>query len=216
MKRRVGMLALCLAGLAYAPTATPAPDATAARARGDMVPAEGAMTAPAHGMPPLAAGAVAAPEGAASADLAWSAVLMRFVDDQGRVDFRGLAADGHDLDTVVARIAAPDAVPAATDRPALLAFRINSYNALAMRHVVSRGLPRRLSLLGRLGFFVLSRVVVAGRSTSLYDYETDTIRPMDDERVHFALNCMSVSCPRLPRVPFRPEALEEALDRAAR
>ncbi len=161
--------------------------------------------------------AVAAP--ATTADAAWAKVLSRFVDDQGRVDFHGLARDGRDLDAVVASIAAvapgntPDAFPTLADR---LAFHVNAYNALAMEHVVRRGIPGRLSLLGRLGFFVLSRVTVGGRSLSLYDYENDVIRPLGDERMHFALNCMSVSCPRLPRVPFHAASLDRELDAAAR
>ena len=108
---------------------------------------------------------------------------------------------------------APAAFPTPEDR---LAFHVNAYNALAMAHVVRRGIPRRLSLLGRLGFFVLSSVTVGGRPVSLYDYENDVIRPLGDERVHFALNCMSVSCPRLPRVPFHAGSLGRELDAAAR
>lgn len=156
---------------------------------------------------------------AATADAAWATVLSRFVDDQGRVDFRGLVRGGRDLDMAVAGIAAvapgnaPDAFPTPADR---LAFHVNAYNALAMEHVVRRGIPRRLSLLGRLGFFVLSNVTVGGRSLPLYDYENDVIRPLGDERVHFALNCMSVSCPRLPRVPFHAASLDRELDAAAR
>lgn len=156
---------------------------------------------------------------AAGTDAAWASVLSRFVDDRGRVDFRGLARDGHDLDVAVAGIAAlapgnaPAAFPTPRDR---LAFHANAYNALAMAHVVRRGIPGRLSMLGRLGFFVLSSVTVGGRSMSLYDYEADVIRPLGDERVHFALNCMSVSCPRLPRVPFHAASLDRELDAAAR
>lgn len=155
----------------------------------------------------------------ATADAAWAAVLSRFVDDEGRVDFRGLVGDGCDLDVAVAGIAAvapgnrPDAFPTLADR---LAFHVNAYNALAMEHVVRRGIPGRLSLLGRLGFFVLSGVTVGGRSLSLYDYENEFIRPLGDERVHFALNCMSVSCPRLPHVPFHAASLDRELDAAAR
>jgi uncharacterized protein DUF547 len=46
--------------------------------------------------------------------------------------------------------------------------------------------------------------------------ENDVIRPLGDERVHFALNCMSVSCPRLPREPFRPEHFDQTLEQMAR
>lgn len=45
---------------------------------------------------------------------------------------------------------------------------------------------------------------------------SDVIRPMGDERVHFALNCMAVGCPRLPKSPFTASALNEQLDREAR
>ncbi len=166
----------------------------------------------------------ATPAGVASADTtsmdaAWARVLWDFVDDQGRVDFRSLARDGHDLDATVASIAAlaPGNAPAAFPTPAdRLAFHVNAYNALAMAHVVRRGIPQRLSLTGRLGFFVLSGVTIGGRSTTLYDEENDVIRPLGDERVHFALNCMSVSCPRLPRVPFHAASLDSELDASAR
>ena len=46
---------------------------------------------------------------------------------------------------------------------------------------------------------------------SLYRYENEVIRPLGEERVHFALNCMAASCPRLPRTPFRAATLEAAL-----
>jgi hypothetical protein len=39
---------------------------------------------------------------------------------------------------------------------------------------------------------------------------------MGDPRVHFALNCMSVSCPRLPRAGLTGNGLDQELDAAAR
>ena len=147
---------------------------------------------------------------------AWAEVLRTRVDGVGRVDFRGLAADPAPLEAYVASIA--DAEPA-TDLPGrdgLIAFRINSYNALAMYDVIRSGIPERLSLLDRLSFFKLKKFVVRGREISLYDYETDVIRPMGEERVHFALNCMAVSCPRLPQTPFTAAGLDRELDSAAR
>ena len=47
---------------------------------------------------------------------------------------------------------------------------------------------------------------------SLYTLENDIIRLLGDERVHFALNCMVVSCPRLPRAPFTPQELNRQFD----
>jgi hypothetical protein len=51
---------------------------------------------------------------------------------------------------------------------------------------------------------------------TLYTYENRVIRAMGDERVHFALNCMSVGCPRLPRQPFLGAELDQQLDEARR
>ena len=151
--------------------------------------------------------------------LAWAGVLSAAVDAQGRVDFQLLAADPGALASVVAGIGqiapnnAPDRFPTRQDR---LAFHINAYNALAMYTVVRSGIPERLGLLGRVDFFKLTRIIVGGQTTSLYDYENDVIRPLGEERVHFALNCMAVSCPRLPRTPFTSAGLEAELDAAAR
>jgi Protein of unknown function, DUF547 len=51
---------------------------------------------------------------------------------------------------------------------------------------------------------------------SLYAFENDIIRKLNDPRVHFALNCSAVSCPMLPRVPFTAIDLNNELDRETR
>lgn len=152
-------------------------------------------------------------------DAAWARVLSRHVDDQGRVDFAGLAGDDADLRRWVAQIAAeaPNNAPARFASPeAVLAFHLNAYNGLAMYAVLAAGIPERLDLADRLRFFKLTRVVVGGTAISLYDYENNVIRPLGDPRVHVALNCMAASCPRLPRHPFAAADLDATLDAAAR
>ena len=155
------------------------------------------------------------------ADAAWSwqEVLRARVDERGRVDFRRLAAARGPLDIVAADIArrAPDSEPAAfPTRRSALAFHVNAYNALAMYAVLRAGIPERLDPLDRLDLFRLTHVVVGGRELSLRAYKDEVIRPLGDERVHFALNDMAVSSPRLPREPFTAAGLDEELDRAAR
>ena len=51
---------------------------------------------------------------------------------------------------------------------------------------------------------------------SLYSYENDVTRALGDPRVHFALNCMPVGCPRLPMTPFNAASLDDELDRETR
>ncbi len=150
---------------------------------------------------------------------AWEAVLRRHVDGQGRVDFDGIARAPGPLPEVVRGVAAADpwGRPGSFAAPAQrLSFLINAYNALAMHGIVERGIPRSLGLLGRLTFFTGTTFNVGGRAISLKSLEDDVIRPLGEERVHFALNRMVRGCPRLPEEPFRPERLEAQLAAAAR
>ena len=164
----------------------------------------------------VAADAVSAQDVVGDADARWSRVLDRYVNDQGQVDFRGLAGNSADLNAYVdyiARVSPVSAPQSFPTREARMAYYINSYNALAMFNVVRMGIPESLNGLTKLRFFWLNQFQVGGELMSLYSLENRIIRPMGDERVHFALNCMSVGCPRLPRKPFAAARLEEQLDR---
>ena len=143
-----------------------------------------------------------------------------FVDEQGRVDFEALAANRTSLDELVAWVervspaTSPELFPRRAD---VLAYHLNAYNALAMRGVIDESIADGFtSFLKRQKFFRLRKVTVGGRSLSLSAYENDVIRPLGEPRVHFALNCMARSCPRLPQAPFRADMLEAQLEAAAR
>ncbi len=149
----------------------------------------------------------------------WTSVLMRRVDDAGRIDFAALTQDHADLDRVVSFVATVDPISQPQrfpDQASRLAFYINAYNALAMHGIVDAGVLKSLSGLTKFSFFYLRKFVVGGKSISLYDLENEVIRPLGEERIHFALNCMVVSCPRLPRAAFSADALDRELDAAAR
>ncbi len=150
---------------------------------------------------------------------AWGRVLAKHVDDRGRVDFHGVAADQADLDSFlqyVRRVSPRSARASFPDDDARIAYYLNAYNAIAMFNVIDSGFPRELGAARRLAFFSVKRFTVGGERMSLYTLENDVVRPLGDERVHFALNCMSAGCPRLPREPLRPERLSGMLDAMAR
>jgi hypothetical protein len=150
---------------------------------------------------------------------AWQRVLEKYVDSEGRVNFAGVAKHRADLDRFVAYVydVGPNNQPQLFPTPEhVLAFHINAYNALAMHKVVETGIPQSLSGLKKVSFFVFGKVQVGGEAISLYDYENKVIRALGDARIHFALNCMSVSCPVLPREVFTPEKLNAQLDREAK
>ena len=108
--------------------------------------------------------------------------------------------------------------PELFDSPqSIMAYYINSYNALAMYGVIERGIPDGFtSFFSRAAFFKFRDVVIGGKVTNLYDFENDVIRPLNEPRAHFALNCMVKDCPRLPQTPFYAETLDDTLEQATR
>jgi hypothetical protein len=151
----------------------------------------------------------------------WRRVLGQVVDKDGLVDYASLARDTQTLDRVIAAIEAvsPRSHPNRFESPDHeLAYYINAYNALVFRGVLDKG-PDIATVWGKtgsgLGFFVRRRFTVGGERTNLKRFEDVWVRErFHDPRIHAALNCASVGCPRLPRAPFSPDALDAELDAA--
>jgi len=145
------------------------------------------------------------------------AALGRHVDD-GLVDYAGLKDDsGFRRQIALLAAADPDALAPGDER---LAAWINTYNALVLEGVVDRYPIRSITEVGPAGkwtFFRGLEFTVGGRRITLDHIEHSIIRPtFQDPRVHFALVCASIGCPKLsPRV-FRASTLQADLDAAAR
>ena len=149
----------------------------------------------------------------------WQKVLEQYVDEEGRVDFINLSKNTTELDAFVDAIAlvSPANNPELFDTQSkVLAYHANAYNALAMKGVIDRNIPKNFSsLVKRASFFKFRKVTIGGKKTDLYNYENKVIRPLGEARMHFVLNCMVKDCPRLPRTPFIAERLEQDLQSAA-
>ena len=167
---------------------------------------------------PSPAAAGSGPPSPETARAAWARVLERRVDELGRIDFEGLAGDRADLDLYVAWIAAvsPRSAPEAFPTPdARLAYYGNAYNALALYNVVRDGAPFHLPS-DRVRFFDADKLLIGGERLSLHDLGNEVMRPLGDPRIHFAVNGMMKSGPRLAREPLAAERLDAQLDAAAR
>ena len=157
-------------------------------------------------------------------------VLQRFVDENGRVDYTALAGNAKDLDRYYRLLATyspgshPQMFPTTQDR---LAYWINAYNAATIKTVlnyypiasVTDVRPPQIFFIMpvKSGFFLFQRQILGGRKISLYGLENGIVRKrFIDPRYHFALNCASNSCPRLPAEAFMANSLETQLDRETR
>ncbi|MGE3623939.1 MAG: DUF547 domain-containing protein [Bdellovibrionales bacterium] len=105
--------------------------------------------------------------------------------------------------------------PAAHETPdEQKAFWINAYNFLTIDLIVREGERETIKNLGGVFSSPWKRHTwpLAGRDYSLDDIEHKILRPMGDPRIHFAINCASVSCPDLRPEPYRAESLNAQLD----
>lgn len=152
--------------------------------------------------------------------------LLREVVRGDRVDYQALAAVRPQLaqalsgfDDVAAR------GEAGWPRESRIAFWINAYNAFTLKAIVDH-YPIRAGWFTRQprnsirqidGVWTTLRWPAAGRMLTLDDIEHRILRPeFGDARVHFAINCASVSCPPLADQPYRAADLNAQLDAAAR
>jgi hypothetical protein len=152
---------------------------------------------------------------------AWDRVLKAYVSQIGEVDYAALKGHRQDLDAYVAALGAsspvnqPDLFPSRSDE---LAYWINAYNAFVMEGVVNKYPTRSVRDLGALyGFFRRKDYVAGGEKISLQTIETDILRKKyADPRIHFAIVCASISCPKLSREAFTAANLEAQLDHLVR
>lgn len=155
----------------------------------------------------------------------YAQLLERHVQPSG-VDYPALKADRVSLDRVVRQFDAPPT----RDEPGWprlqrLAFWINAYNLFTLRAIVDHfpiqsgwftRLPRN-SIRQVDGVWTDLEWRAAGRTVTLDDIEHRILRPeFKDARIHFAINCASVSCPVLAAVPYLPASLDAQLDAAIR
>jgi hypothetical protein len=150
----------------------------------------------------------------------WASVLQNSVDGQGRIDFwevGGKPDAFHVFIRHIAQVSPQNRIEMFPKQEDKLAYYINAYNALALYGIIQKNFPNDFDgLTDRAKFFLLTKYVVGGERISLQKLENEVIRPLGDPRIHFALNCMVKSCPRLPQGPFFATTLDEQLNTAAR
>lgn len=141
----------------------------------------------------------------------WQQVLNACLDKDQNVAYEKIQGPVKDaLNAYVAQIAEATPAQFKTDDERL-AYYLNAYNALVVKGVLDYWPIESVRDVGEMSLFFRERVyVVAGTKVSLHGFESKVIRKYDP-RLHFALNCASISCPKLSRQAFTPETLERQL-----
>ena len=152
----------------------------------------------------------------------WDALLRKYVDRNGNVDYPAWISDGRDRDAVrdyLNQLTKVDTTARAT-RNGEMAFWINTYNALTiegiMRVFPTTSIKNHAPDANGFNIWDDFKIPVDGRSYSLNDIEHKVLRPLGDARIHFAIVCASKGCPQLSQRAYFAESLDQQLTNNAR
>ncbi|MEM7483613.1 MAG: DUF547 domain-containing protein [Bacteroidota bacterium] len=143
---------------------------------------------------------------------AWNAILKKYVDNDGNVDYAGLQKNSTGLDAYL-KYLEQNPPSSSWSKNEKLAFYINLYNAATVKLILDnypvqsiKDIPNRWKELW---------IPLGKETTSLNDIEHKVLRKMDEPRIHFAINCASYSCPKLLNTAFTSKNMERLLTKAA-
>jgi hypothetical protein len=137
----------------------------------------------------------------------WQSVLDNYRSSTARVNYEKIGHDGA-VDSYVNSLAAR---PEPATRPEKLAFWINAYNAITVKLVADNWPIKSIRDLDNGQVWDSRTFTVANQTLTLNQIERQKLIPMEEPRVHVALNCASLGCPPLYKDAFLGRIIEQQL-----
>ena len=155
---------------------------------------------------------------------AWDALLKKWVDKRGMVNYQGFLQDRKQLQAYLQTLQtnAPDEKKWSKEEQ--LAYWINAYNAFTIE-LILRNYPVESINDVKLGPQIpfvnspwdIKFIRIGGKELDLNNIEHNIIRPTFKEpRIHFALVCAARSCPKLRQEAYVADRLDAQLAEQAR
>jgi len=151
----------------------------------------------------------------------WDRLLRDHVSPDGSVDYRGLLENREALQSYLDLLATHHPNDAHWTDAEQMAYWINAYNAFTVQLIldhyplksikdIKKGLPMINSV------WDIKFIDIEGQTYDLNNIEHSILRKQFDEpRIHFAINCASVSCPVLLNEAYTADRLEAQLESQA-
>ncbi|GAB6184952.1 DUF547 domain-containing protein [Thermopirellula anaerolimosa] len=147
----------------------------------------------------------------------WDRLLHRYVNEDGMVDYaawKGNRDDRAALEGYLAKLSSANP-EAPSSKEGKLAFWINAYNALTIHGILAvyptSSIRNHTAKLFGYNIWDDLLLPVGGEKYSLNDMEHKILRKLGEPRIHFAIVCASIGCPRLRNEAYVPEKLEQQL-----
>jgi len=150
----------------------------------------------------------------------WDALLKKHVALSGSVDYKGFMADKNQLQQYLDLLSNnPPAKNWSTEDQ--LAYWINAYNAFTVKLIIDHYPVQSIKKIDGTLPIIKSPWDIKFFKIGGIDFDLNTIehvilrKQFEEPRIHFAINCASVSCPNLRKEAFTAAVLETQLEEQA-
>ena len=148
----------------------------------------------------------------------WTTLVKKHVNSQGLVDYKGFIKDKAALQTYLDHLSANPPAENWTDNEKI-AYWLNAYNAFTVKLIVDHYPLKSIKDLGPKHQIIFINTPwdkkffkIGGKTMTLNRIEHRILRSeFKEPRIHFALNCASISCPKLRREAYVGSKLDEQL-----
>ena len=150
----------------------------------------------------------------------YNVLLQKYVDKNGLVNYNAFINDSVALNQYLTYLG--NNVPNGYDNESL-AYWINAYNAFTIKTILQHSKVssiKDISPVAAIPFvntvWDIKNITLAGKQTTLNTIEHKILRKkFNDPRIHFAINCASISCPILLNKAYEGATINEQLNMQA-
>lgn len=141
----------------------------------------------------------------------WDLLLKKHVDVTGYVNYKSFQDDAGKVSNYLVYLSqhAPKEDWTSSEK---IAYYINLYNAATI-HLILKNYPLK-SIKDLENPWKKPFIKLGDSMVSLNTIEHEYLRNLDESRIHFTINCASISCPKLLNEAFTAQNLEEQLEEA--
>ena len=153
----------------------------------------------------------------------WNELLSKYVEDGGLVDYNGFISEKANLQTYLDLLSENAPSESWTDNQKL-AYWINAYNPFTVKLIVDnyplksiKDLNPTITIPTVKSIWTKEWFQIGGVDFSLDKIEHKILRKeFEEPRIHFAVNCASISCPILRAEAYTADKVDRQLDEQAR
>tara|TARA_R110002049_G_scaffold3502_1_gene26225 strand:- start:3551 stop:4273 length:723 start_codon:yes stop_codon:yes gene_type:complete len=142
----------------------------------------------------------------------FTVLLKKHVKPSGLVNYKGFLADESELNGYLEDLSnnSPTASWSKNER---ISYWINVYNAFTIKLIIDNYPVKSILDINEGKPWDLAFIKIGEKTYSLNHVENEILRKeFDEPRIHFAINCASISCPNLLNKAFEAETLNSQLE----